>query len=305
MGKNSHKRRDRANTDKPTGKHRQAHPNGSATAAQAATWQLDGPYPYQDKLQRRAYEATLEKLQIELLHVQKWVKQEGQKVVIIFEGRDAAGKGGTIKRFTEHLNPRGARRRLECADGDGTRPMVLPTLRGASPHARRNRPVRSLLVQPRGVEPVMGFCTPDDYQRFIHQVSHFERALIESGIHLFKLWFDVSRQEQKRRIEPREKDPLKQWKLSPMDYESMKRWSQYTQARDALFLFTHTSFAPWTIIRSDDKKRARIGAILTVLQRLPYPVKSKEVVVPPDANIVGCPGEMTDLQGRFMFANVE
>jgi polyphosphate kinase len=287
-------------------------PKGSASqellepAALSVPFDFEGPYPYEDRMKRKLYEQTLEQLQIELIHVQKWVKEERKKVVIIFEGRDAAGKGGTIKRFTEHLNPRGAR--------VVALPAPTETERGQWYFQRyiSQLPTSGEIVffdrswyNRAGVEPVMGFCTPDDYQRFIHQVSHFEQALIESGIHLFKLWFDVSRKEQRQRIESRKDDPLKQWKLSPMDYESMKRWSQYTKARDALFLFTHSNLAPWTIIRSDDKRRARIGAILAVLHGLPYPVKDPAVVVPPDPQIVGCPGDLTNLQGRFMFAEPE
>ena len=156
-----------------------------------------------------------------------------------------------------------------------------------------------------GVEPVMGFCTPKDYQRFIHQVPAFEEAIIDSGIYLFKLWFDVGRKEQRRRIESRKEDPLKQWKLSPMDYASMKHWDDYTKARDGMFLYTNTSHSPWTVIRSDDKKRARIGAMLTVLNRLPYPEKNLDVVVPPDPQIVGSVDDLASLEGRFMFAETE
>lgn len=306
MGKIKRKRRDDEQSDATTCAQLPPSLGDQARAKKAYEFDIDGPYPYQDRLKRKPYEEAIRKLQIELLHVQKWVKTEGQKVVIIFEGRDAAGKGGTIKRFTEHLNPRGARVVALTAPSETERGQWyfqryvahLPT-RGEIVFFDRSWYNRA------GVEPVMGFCTPNDYQRFIHQVSHFEQALIESGIYLFKLWFDVSRDEQKRRIESRVDDPLKQWKLSPMDYESMKRWEQYTKARDALFLFTHSSYAPWTIIRSDDKKRARLGAILTVLNRLPYPKDNHDAVVPTDPQIVGCPGDLAALEGRFMFAGPE
>ncbi len=270
----------------------------------SAAFSLDGPYPYEDQLKTRPYEEMIQALQIELLHAQKWIKDEGQKVVVLFEGRDAAGKGGTIKRFTEHLNPRGAR---------------VVALSAPTEHERgqwyfqryvANLPTRGEIVlfdrswyNRAGVEPVMGFCTPNDYQQFIHQVPAFERALIESGIWFFKLWFDVSRHEQKRRIESRQTDPLKQWKLSPMDYESIKRWDDYTKARDGMFLYTNTPQAPWTVIRSNDKKRARIGTILTVLNRLPYPDKNPQVVVAPDPLIVGSVDNLASLAGRFMFAD--
>ncbi len=280
---------------KPQGKSRAAHP-GSA----------DGPFPYDQKLDRKLYEKTLLQLQIELMKVQNWVKETNQKIVIIFEGRDAAGKGGTIKRFREHLNPRGAR--------VVALPKPSDTERGQWYFQRytAHLPTHGEIVfmdrswyNRAGVEPVMGFCTPDDYQRFIHQVPAFEQAQIEAGTRLFKFWFDVGRREQRRRIESRKEDPLKHWKLSPMDFESMQRWDDYTKARDGMFLYTDTSHAPWTVIRSDDKKRARIGAIQTFLSRLPYKDKDKKIAVRPDPLIVGPVAEMFPLEGRFMFANTE
>ena len=154
-----------------------------------------------------------------------------------------------------------------------------------------------------GVEPVMGFCTPKDYQRFIHQVPEFEAGIIQSGVHLFKLWFDVGRKEQRRRIEARKKDPLKHWKLSPMDDASMAKWDDYTKARDAMFLYTNTPRSPWRIVRSDDKKRARLAAIRTVLNALPYPEKDAAIVHEPDSQIAGNVEKMFQLEGRFMFAD--
>ena len=265
---------------------------------------IDLPYPYDENMDKKEYEKTLVELQIELLKVQNWCKCDHHKVAIIFEGRDAAGKGGTIKRFREHLNPRGARVVALDKPSDVERGQwyfqryvkELPT-RGEMVFFDRSWYNRA------GVEPVMGFCTPKDYQRFIHQVPGFEQAIIESGLHLFKLWFDVGRAEQKKRIESRKKDPLKHWKLSPMDHVSMDKWDDYTKARDGMFLYTHTSHAPWTVIRSDDKKRARIAAILTVLNRLPYPDKNPKVVVPPDPLVTGSVEEMFPLEGRFMFAD--
>ncbi len=266
----------------------------------------DGPYPYDEKLGRKEYNETLLQLQIELMKVQRWVQESGQKIVIIFEGRDAAGKGGTIKRFTQHLNPRAARA--------VALPKPTEVERGQWYFQRytSHLPTRGEIVfldrswyNRAGVEPVMGYCSPEDYQRFIHQVPSFEAAQIESGTRLFKFWFDVGRKEQKRRIESRQEDPLKHWKLSPMDYESMKRWDDYTKARDGMFLYTDTNHAPWTIIRSDDKKRARIGAIQEFLNRLPYPDKDKKIAVKPDPLIVGPVPTMFPLEGRFMFANVE
>ncbi len=264
----------------------------------------DGPYPYDKKLKSKQYEKTLLALQIELMKVQKWVRESKQKIAIVFEGRDAAGKGGTIKRFLQHLNPRLARvvalpKPTEAQLGQWYFQRYvahLPT-RGEITFFDRSWYNRA------GVEPVMGYCTPEDYQRFIHQVPEFEAAQIASGLHLFKFWFDVSRKEQRRRIESRQDDPLKHWKLSPMDFEAMQRWDDYTKARDGMFLFTDTHHAPWTIIRSDDKRRARIGAMQEFLHRLPYPDKNESIAVAPDPLIVGPVSTMLPLEGRFMFAD--
>lgn len=265
---------------------------------------IDSPYPYSDAMDKKKYEETLRGLQIELLKMQNWVKDQEQKIVVVFEGRDAAGKGGTIKRFMEHLNPR------------GTQVVALPkpsdVERGQWYFQRyvAHLPTRGEIVffdrswyNRAGVEPVMGFCTPKDYQRFIHQVPEFEAGLIQSGIHLFKLWFDVGRKEQRKRIEARKKDPLKHWKLSPMDDAAMAKWVEYTKARDGMFLYTNTPRSPWRIIRSDDKKRARLAAIRTVLHALPYPDKDESLVHSPDSLIAGTVDEMFRLEGRFMFAD--
>lgn len=278
----------------------------SSTGEPKARRTIDEPYPYEDRMNKKLYEETLVKLQIELLKVQNWCKNDHHKVAIIFEGRDAAGKGGTIKRFREHLNPRGARvialnKPTEVERGQWYFQRYIEELptRGEIAFFDRSWYNRA------GVEPVMGFCTPTDYQRFIHQVPGFEEAVIESGLYLFKLWFDVGRKEQRRRIVSRKKDPLKQWKLSPMDHVSMDKWDDYTKARDAMFLYTHTAHAPWTVIRSDEKRRARLAAMLTVLNRLPYPDKDPKVVVPPDPLVAGDVEEMFPLEGRFMFADEE
>jgi len=263
---------------------------------------VDSPYPYKDEMKSKHYKKTLETLQIELLKVQRWVKEAGEKIIVVFEGRDAAGKGGTIKRFREHLNPRGARVVALEKPNDAERGQWyfqryiahLPTA-GEIVFFDRSWYNRA------GVEPVMGFCTPNDYQRFIHQVPNFEESIIESRAPLFKLWFDVSREEQRKRIEARQEDPLKHWKLSPFDFEAMKRWDDYTKARDSMFLYTDTRDSPWTIVRSDDKRRARIGAIRHVLSRLEYPEKDHDVVSQADPLIVGPVPKLAPLQGRFMF----
>jgi len=291
--------------------HDTANSGGRADIESGGDRLLPGPltqgerrYPYSEPMKKQAYGKRLLELQIELLKVQDWVNTQKQKVIVLFEGRDAAGKGGTIKRFREHLNPRGARVVALMKPGDVERGQwyfqryvaQLPTT-GEIVFFDRSWYNRA------GVEPVMGFCTPDEYQRFMHQVPGFEDALIDSGAYLFKLWFDVGREEQRSRMAARANDPLKQWKLSPMDDASMERWDDYTRARDAMFLFTDTRHAPWTIVLSDDKRRARINAILAVLNGLPYPEKNHDVVRSPDPLIVGPVDRMFPLAGRYMFAD--
>ena len=265
---------------------------------------IEFPYPYAENLKCKPYEKELRKLQVELIKVQRWAETDQQKIAILFEGRDAAGKGGTIKRFMEHLNPRMARVVALPKPSDVERGQWyfqryvahLPTS-GEIAFFDRSWYNRA------GVEPVMGFCKPSDYQRFIHQVPHFEDSLIESGLHLFKLWFDVGRKEQLRRIESRRVDPLKSWKLSPLDQESIDRWNAYTKARNAMFLITDSPRSPWIVIRSDDKKRARLSAIRHVLMQLPYPNKNESVVRSPDPMIVGTTAEMLPLDNRSIFGD--
>lgn len=245
-------------------------------------------YPYSKKLKRDEYERSKARLQVELLKVQRWVEDTGQKVVMIFEGRDAAGKGGTIKRFTEHLNPR------------TTRVIALnkPTERETSQwYFQRyieHLPAAGEMVlfdrswyNRAGVERVMGFCGPKDYLEFMRQTPDFERMLTRSGILLFKYWFSVSKDEQHRRFKARETDPLKQWKLSPVDMASLNKWKDYTEAKEAMFFNTDTADAPWTIIKSNDKKRARLNCMQHFLSSLPYPGRDRRVVHGPDPKIVG------------------
>ncbi|MHC4993038.1 MAG: polyphosphate kinase 2 [Planctomycetota bacterium] len=264
------------------------------------TFSEDGPYPYDTGMKRKAYEKTLRLLQIELLKAQRWGKEQGERVVIVFEGRDAAGKGGTIKRFTEHLNPRGARVVALLKPNDTERGQWffqryiahLPT-RGEIVFFDRSWYNRA------GVEPVMGFCTPAEYREFLVHVTPLERGLVDTGIRLFKLWFAVSRQEQRRRFKDRETDPLKHWKLSPTDLASMDRWDAYTAARDRMFFMSHSRDAPWAIIRSDDKRRARINALRHVLAHLPYPEKDESVVGETDPLIVGTPHAAEPTHAEF------
>jgi polyphosphate kinase 2 len=249
---------------------------------------LPDNYPYKSRMRRDQYETRKQELQIELLKVQNWVKETGEKVLCIFEGRDAAGKGGTIKRFTEHLNPRGAR--VVALD--------KPTeLEGGQWYFQRHveqLPTEGEIVffdrswyNRAGVERVMGFCSPSEYMEFMRQVPEFERMLVRSGIHLFKFWFSVSRDEQLRRFYSRQNDPLKHWKLSPVDLRSLNLWEEYSEAKENMFFYTHTADAPWTVVRSDDKKRARINCMRFFLSNIPYPGKDSEVNTEHDPKLVG------------------
>jgi polyphosphate kinase len=270
----------------------QADPSEDGTAllspdgTQVETWRQD--YPYDTKMTRKEYERGKRALQIELLKMQGWVKETGQKVVLLFEGRDAAGKGGTIKRFTEHLNPRGA----------SVVALAKPTEREREEwYFQRyiaHLPTAGEIVMfdrswynRAGVERVMGFCTPREYLEFMRQAPELERMLVRSGIHLFKFWFSVSRAEQRTRFSVRSTDPVRQWKLSPMDVQSLDKWDDYTEAKEAMFFYTDTADAPWTVVKSNDKKRARIEAMRHVLSTLDYSGKDTDVVGVPDPLIVG------------------
>ena len=247
-----------------------------------------GEFPYKNRLSTKSYEEQMADLQIELLKVQSWVKDAGEKIVIIFEGRDAAGKGGTIKRFMEHLNPRGARVVALEKPNDRERNQWY------FQRYIENLPAGGEIVffdrswyNRAGVERVMGFCSPNDYLEFMRQCPELERMLTRSGIRLFKYWFSVTREEQLARFTSREHDPLKQWKLSPIDKASLNKWDDYTEAKEAMFFYTDTADAPWTIIKSDDKKRARLSCMQHFLFSLPYPGKNAKLVDGPDPLIVG------------------
>jgi polyphosphate kinase len=247
-----------------------------------------GEFPYRSRLANKIYEQQMAELQVELLKVQNWVKETGERIVVIFEGRDAAGKGGTIKRFMEHLNPRGAR--IVALE----KPNEREKTQWYFQRYIENLPSGGEIVffdrswyNRAGVERVMGFCTPNDYLEFMRQCPDLERMFVRSGIRLFKYWFSVTREEQLHRFESRAKDPLKQWKLSPIDKASLDKWDDYTEAKEAMFFYTDTADAPWTIIKSDDKKRARVACMQYFLSSLPYPNKDEKVVTGADPLIVG------------------
>ncbi|EKS69866.1 MULTISPECIES: polyphosphate kinase 2 [Caballeronia] len=250
----------------------------------------DGGYPYRNLMSRRAYEKQKYRLQVELLKLQAWVRDTGQRVVILFEGRDAAGKGGTIKRFMEHLNPRGARvvaleKPSERERGQWYFQRYVEHLPTAGEIVLFDRS----WYNRAGVERVMGFCSPREYEDFMQQVPAFERHLSQSGTHVIKLWFSVSRAEQRRRFKEREIHPLKQWKLSPVDLASLDKWDAYTDAKEAMFAHTDSADTPWTVVRSDCKKRARLNAMRYVLHKLPYANRDLKAIGAVDPFIVGRP----------------
>jgi len=257
------------------------------------TWRED--YPYQDRMPRPEYEHRKRLLQIELIKLQNWVQDTEQKIVILFEGRDAAGKGGTIKRFMEHLNPRYAR----------TVALTKPSQREKSqwylqryiPHLPAGGEIvlfdRSWYNR-AGVELVMRFCTSDEYLEFMREAPEFEQMLVRSGLHLVKFWFSVTQSEQKTRFIIRRVDQLRQWKLSPMDIESLGKWDDYTEAKEAMFYYTDTPDCPWTVVKSNDKKRARLQAMRHVLSLFEYPEKNHKVIGEPDTAIIGPPALLSE-----------
>lgn len=247
-----------------------------------------GEYPYAQRMRVAPYEEHMVALQRELLKAQRWIEENGERIIVLFEGRDAAGKGGTIKRYMEHMNPRTAR----------VVALQKPTEREKTQwyfqrYIQQFPSGGELCLFDRswynraGVERVMGFCTPHEYLEFMRQCPEVERMIVRSGIRLFKYWFSVSREEQKNRFQSREHDPLKQWKLSPIDRASLDKWDDYTEAKEAMFFYTDTADAPWTIVKSDDKKRARLNCMQHFLTHLPYPNKDPSVVKAPDPLIVG------------------
>ena len=262
-----------------------------------------GHYPYARVLGRATYEAQKAKLQAELLKLQIWTQETGQKFVVLFEGRDAAGKGGTIKRYMEHLNPRYARtvalsKPSEAENGQWYFQRYIQHL-----------PTRGEIVlfdrswyNRAGVERVMGFCSPSEYLEFMREVPELERMLVRSGIRLYKYWFSVTRDEQLRRFKERETDPLKRWKLSPIDKASLDKWDDYTEAKEAMFFYSDTADAPWVVVKSNDKKRARLNCMRHFLSTVDYPDKDLEVIGSPDPLIVGRAAQVLQGAGHILDA---
>lgn len=257
----------------------------------------DGAYPYKNLMSRKSYERQKYRLQVELLKLQAWVKDTGQRVVILCEGRDAAGKGGTIKRFMEHLNPRGAR--VVALE----KPTDVERGQWYFQRYAEHLPSRGEIVffdrswyNRAGVERVMGFCTPAEYDDFLLQAPEFERQLVRAGVNLFKFWFSVSRAEQRRRFTERHAHPLKQWKLSPIDVASLNKWDEYTRAKEDMFQHCDTMEAPWTVIKSDCKKRARLNAMRHLLSALPYSHRDLSTVGAVDPMIVGRPSKLAPVE---------
>jgi polyphosphate kinase len=253
------------------------------------TWRED--YPYDERMSREQYDHDKRLLQIELLKLQDWVKERGERLAFLFEGRDAAGKGGTIKRFMEHLNPRGAQ--VVALEKPNQREQTQWYFQRWIKHLPAAGEIvlfdRSWYSR-AGVERVMGFCSRTEYLEFLRQAPELERMLVRAGLRLVKFWFSVSRNEQRTRFVIRQVDPVRQWKLSPIDLASLEKWDDYTEAKEAMFFYTDTADAPWTVVKSNDKKRARVEAMRHVLNRFDYDGKDPEIVATPDPKIVGPAG---------------
>src|SRR4051794_12572551 len=253
----------------------------TADGAPVDTWRED--YPYDERLTRQEYDHVKRLLQIELLKLQNWVKERGERLVILFEGRDAAGKGGTIKRFMEHLNPRGARVvALEKPSERERTQWYFQRYVAHLPSAGEMVLFDRSWYNRAGVEHVMGFCTPDEYEEFMRTCPQFERDLLRSGIILVKYWLSVSDNEQERRFKARLKDPAKHWKLSPMDLEARRRWVDYAEAKDEMFAYTDTRESPWYVVEADDKRTMRLNLISHLLSLTPYEAAPRgRVPLPP------------------------
>lgn len=247
-----------------------------------------GEYPYKERMKRKEYEEALYSLHLELIKVQSWLQQTGERVVILFEGRDAAGKGGTINSFRQYLNPRHARtvalsKPSDTEQGQWYYQRYVAHLPTAGEFVMFDRS----WYNRAGVEPVMGFCTPEQHEKFLQETPNFEHMLVQDGIHFFKFWLNVGQEMQIRRFHDRRQNPLKSWKLSPIDIKALSKWDAYTKARNKMFEMTHTEHAPWTIVRSNDKRRARINAIRHFLGSMDYAGKDTTAIGTADTSIIG------------------
>lgn len=247
-----------------------------------------GDFPYADKMKSEEYEKQLEQLQIELVKVQFWLQATGKRVMALFEGRDAAGKGGTIHATLAYMNPRSARvvaltKPTETERGQWYFQRYINHFPAAGEFVLFDRS----WYNRAGVEPVMGFCTPEQYSQFLRQVPDFEKLIVDDGIYFFKFWLDIGREMQLERFHDRRHDPLKVWKLSPMDIAALNKWDDYTQKRDRMFDKTHTDHAPWTVVRANDKRRARLNVIRHMLRALDYEGKDEKVIGKIDDKILG------------------
>lgn len=255
-----------------------------------------GGYPYSKKMKRKQYEKQLVDLQIEFLKLQSSFQKSGARLVVVFEGRDTAGKGGTISRFRQHLNPRHAHvvalsKPTEAEQGQWYYQRYIAHLPTAGDIAFYDRS----WYNRAGVEPVMGFCSPAQHKLFLKETPHFEERLVNDGIHLVKIWLTIGREMQLYRLHRRQHDPLKHWKISPIDLKAIDKWDAYTNAKEEMFRATHQPKSPWTVILSNDKRRARLSALRLVLNQIDYEDKDEAIATPPDPNITG--------QGEAFFYN--
>jgi polyphosphate kinase 2 len=252
-----------------------------------------------EKLKTKQYEKELRRLQAELCKLQEWVKYKGLRVIIIFEGRDAAGKGGTIRALTERVSPRVFRTIALPAPSDREKSqMYIQRYMAHFPAAGEVVIFDRSWYNRAGVEYVMGFCTKEQHQRFLDLCPEIEKYIVDGGIQLIKIWLESSDKEQKRRFEARIDDPLRQWKLSPMDLPSRTKWFEYSRARDMMFKATDTAHAPWCILRSDDKKRARLNCLHHILDLIPYKKVRREKVKLPDRSLKHAYDDVASLEGR-------
>jgi len=258
----------------------------------------DRPDPH-EKLARKDYEKHLKKLQGELAHLQDWIKKKGLRVIIVFEGRDAAGKGGAIKAITERVSPRTFRIVALGTPSDREKSqMYVQRYMNHFPAAGEVVIFDRSWYNRAGVEPVMGFCTQEQTDQFLAVCPEIERIVVDGGIILIKIWLEVSEKEQKKRFEDRIEDPRAQWKLSPIDLPSREKWFAYSRARDAMFAATDTEWAPWVILRSDDKRRARLNCINHILSRIPYKKLEHDEITIPDRNMKHAYDDQATLSGR-------